>query len=394
MKNILANIWTKRVFSIFSGFYAFGACFLCYCSLFYTVEITSKSALCVLLSGISLFFLVIMIYTRKQLITTLSSFVILPAMLPVILFYFGEWHLIIPIVAVGIIIFLMSGAGEALKTTLGTIFLLLYIFGSLGYFLVTSLFVTVSKSEVVNSGVSPSGMYRYEVITTQDSSNGSTAIYIEPNNADISFPKLYITFKINNFERIVYLERPLTNNINVEWTQMTRQEITQQLTSVSDHIILHLTEKQLEDLGYTYEEKLVLIDLEYQDYEFLGLPQNTSDEIYLNTLTTEQLAYFNIAKDSNGYYVLSPDAEFVDEAKAEVGETLYLKDLNSDLLSDLYIEKDDSVILNQLTDEELAILGVPETGDVMTFNGQICFRYYVAILENYFDVSNKSIKLF
>lgn len=288
----------------------------------------------------------------------------------------------------------MSGAGEALKTTLGTIFLLLYIFGSLGYFLVTSLFVTVSKSEVVNSGVSPSGMYRYEVITTQDSSNGSTAIYIEPNNADISFPKLYITFKINNFERIVYLERPLTNNINVEWTQMTRQEITQQLTSVSDHIILHLTEKQLEDLGYTYEEKLVLIDLEYQDYEFLGLPQNTSDEIYLNTLTTEQLAYFNIAKDSNGYYVLSPDAEFVDEAKAEVGETLYLKDLNSDLLSDLYIEKDDSVILNQLTDEELAILGVPETGDVMTFNGQICFRYYVAILENYFDVSNKSIKLF
>ena len=128
MKNILANIWTKRVFSIFSGFYAFGACFLCYCSLFYTVEITSKSALCVLLSGISLFFLVIMIYTRKQLITTLSSFVILPAMLPVILFYFGEWHLIIPIVAVGIIIFLMSGAGEALKTTLGTIFLLLYIF--------------------------------------------------------------------------------------------------------------------------------------------------------------------------------------------------------------------------------------------------------------------------
>lgn len=394
MKNILTNIWTKRVLSVFSGLYAFGACFLCYCSLFYTVEITSKTALCVLLSGISLLFLIVMIYTRKQLITTISSFFILPAMLPVILFYFGEWQLIIPIVVTGLIIFLLSCAGEGLKTTVGTIFLLLYIFGSLGYFLVTSIFVTVSKSEIVKAGVSPSGLYRYEVVNTKDSSNGSTAVYVEPNNADISFPKLYINFKINNFERIVYLERPLTNNINVEWIQQSRQEITQQLNAVSDHIVLHLTEKQLSDLGYTYEQKLALVDLEFEDYQFLGLPQNTTDEVFLDTLTPEQLAHFNVAKDGNGYYVLSPDAEFLDDANADADETLYLKDLDSDLLSELYIEKDDSVLLNTLSDEQLAILGVPEIGDVMTFNGQVCFRYYVAILENYFDVEHKTIKIF
>ncbi len=394
MKNILSNIWLKRFMSLFSGLYAFGACFLCYCSLFYRVEISSQNSMCVLISVLSAVFLVIMLYTRKQLITKISSFVVLPAMLPVVLFYFGEWKLIIPFLVAGLIIFLFSGAGEGVKTTLGTIILLLYIFGSLGYFLITSFFITASKTETVESGISPSGKYRYSVVNTKDSSKGSTAVYVEPNDADISLPKFYITFRINNFDRIVYLERPLTKNIKVEWTEQSRSEITEQLNKVSDHIILHLTEEQLEILGYTYEEKLVVTDLEFEDYQFLGIEQNTVQEIPLNTLNDEQLAHFNIAKDNNGYYVLSPSEEFAKDAHADEGEKIYLKDLKSRLLEDLYIEKDDSVILNELTDEQLAELGVPESGDVMTFNGQVCFRYYVAILDNYFDVEHKRLELF
>ena len=76
-----------------------------------------------------------------------------------------------------------------------------------------------------------------------------------------------------------------------------------------------------------------------------------------------------------------------------VDEKIYLKNLKSGLLEKLYIEKDDSVLLNELTDEQLAELGVPEKGDVMTFNGQVCFRNYVAILDNYFDVENKKIEI-
>lgn len=380
--------------SLFSGLYAFGACFLCYCSLFYNIEISSRKSMCIILSVLSALFLVIMLYTRKQIITRISSFVILPAMLPVVLFYFGEWHLIIPFVAVGMIIFLFSGAGEGVKTTLGTIILLLYIFGSLGYFLVTSFFVTASKKETIESGVSPSGLYRYSVVNTQDSSNGSTAVYVEPNNADISIPRLYITFRINNFDRVVYLERPLTKDIKVEWKEQTRQEITKQLNAISDHIVLHLTEEQLSVLGYTYEEKLMMTELEFEDCQFLGIKQNTTKEVYLDDLNDEQLAYFNLAKDEGGYYTTSEDEKFLKKAGAESGEKIYLKNLKKSLLDDLYVEKDDSVILSDLTDEQLGQLGVPEKGDVMTFNGQICFRYYVAILEDYFDVENKKIQLF
>lgn len=394
MKNILSNTWVKRFFSLFSGLYAFGVCFLCYCSLFYKIEISSRSSMCTLISVISAVFLLLMLYTRKQLITRISSFIILPAMLPVVLFYFGEWHLIIPIVVTGFIIFLFSGSGEGIKTTLGTIIILIYIFGSLAYFLINSFFITASKTETVESGVSPSGLYRYSVINTQDSSNGSTAVYVEPNNADISLPQFYITFRINNFDRIVYLERPLTKNINVEWTKQTRQEITKELNNISKHIVLHLNEKQLETLGYTYEEKLAVTDLEFEDYQFLGLDKYSTDQIFLESLNDEQLAHFNIAKDNNGYYVLSPSEEFLKDAHADGNEKLYLKDLKSSLLSELYIEKDDSVLLSDLTDEQLAELGVPDEGDVMIFNGQVCFRYYVAILEDYFDTDNKSIELF
>jgi hypothetical protein len=39
------------------------------------------------------------------------------------------------------------------------------------------------------------------------------------------------------------------------------------------------------------------------------------------------------------------------------------------------------------------MLGVPESGDVMMYDGKICFRYYVAILEDYFDVDDRSLSV-
>ena len=138
----------------------------------------------------------------------------------------------------------------------------------------------------------------------------------------------------------------------------------------------------------------MLTDLSFEDYQFLGIEQNTRTEIYLDELDAQQLEHFNLARDGKGYYVTSDDEEFLKSANAKSGEKIYLKNLDSSLLSDLYIEKDDSVVLNQLTDEQLGMLGVAEKGDVMTFNGQICFRYYVAVLDDYFDTEHKKLEIF
>ncbi len=390
MKKLLANIWTKRVCSIVSLIYAIGACNLCYFSLFYDVHISARASLCLIISAISLLSLVVMLYTRKQIITRISSFIILPAMLPVVLLYFGEWGMIIPIIVVGVIILLLSGASEGFKTALGTIVLLMYIFGALGYFIFTSFFITTSKTEVVKSGVSPSQKYRYRIINTEDSSMGSTTVCVEPNDADIHYP--YVTFSLKNIERTVYLERPIAEQTDVQWTTQTRQEITAQLNAISNSIAVHLSESKLRALGFTYESKLILTNLSLEQKEYLGIKHDDMTKIYLDSLNAEQLAYFGISKASNGKYLITdPPAKLFTDSKLDTSKVPYLNDITPAWRKEYNVEKDDSVLLSELTDAQLAALGVPEICDVMTFNGKICFRSYIAALEEYFDVDDRSI---
>ncbi|HBB19878.1 MAG TPA: hypothetical protein DCZ62_05505, partial [Ruminococcus sp.] len=108
MKGFFANIWTKRVFAVIGALYAFAVCGLCYYSIFYDIHIQSRASVCLMVSGISVLALVIMLYTRKQVLTRICSFIILPAMLPVVLLYFGKWELIVPIIITGVVILLLS----------------------------------------------------------------------------------------------------------------------------------------------------------------------------------------------------------------------------------------------------------------------------------------------
>lgn len=405
MKSFFANIWTKRVVAIISLLYAFGVCRLCYFSIFYDIHIHARVQQCLTVTAVSIVVFMIMLYTRKQIMTRIASFIILPAMLPVVLLYFGEWGMIIPIILTGVAILLLSGAGEGAKTAFGTITLLLYIFGALGYFLFTSFFVTTTKQDVVESGVSPSGRYRYRVVNTEDSSNGSTAVYVEPNYADKKYP--FATFTLKNMERVVHLDRPICEEINIEWKTQSRAEITQELNELSDNIVVHLSEDDLEYLGYSYDEKLRLEDVVVSMRLKIGRTASDVDPIFLNDLTEDQLALFGIGRDGDSrYYVLSPSNALYDALKIKNGKRVYFSDFNSkafkvfnsentdDYGNQLFnVSKDNSVYLKTLTDEQLDRIGVPESGDVMIFNGEVCFRYYVAELEQYFDVDSRHISI-
>ena len=405
MKSFFANIWTKRVVAIISLLYAFGVCRLCYFSIFYDIHIHARVQQCLTVTAVSIVVFMIMLYTRKQIMTRIASFIILPAMLPVVLLYFGEWGMIIPIILTGVAILLLSGAGEGAKTAFGTITLLLYIFGALGYFLFTSFFVTTTKQDVVESGVSPSGRYRYTVVNTEDSSNGSTAVYVEPNFADVKYPM--ITFTLKNEKRVVYQVRPISENIDIQWTTQTRQQITEELNHVSDNITVHLTEKELESFGYSYDSRLQLTDIDVYDLFAIGKGATDVDPIRLDSLNDEQLAHFGIAKDGSGrYYITEPSAEVLEDAGKSSGQKVYFSDLSDDgieawencYLDDYYtprfkIEADQSLYLRDLNDQQLAKLGVSESGDVMTFNGKVCFRYYVAELDDYYDVDSRHLSV-
>lgn len=405
MNNFLGNIWTKRVVAVLSLLYALAVCRLCYFSIFYEIHVRDRFSLCLTVTVVSIIALVAMLYTRKQVITRIASFMILPAMLPVVLLYFGEWGMIIPIIITGVTILLLSGAGEGGKTAVGTIVLLMYIFGALGYFVFTSFFVSSAKETLVEKGTSPSGRYRYTVINTEDTSNGSTAVYVEPNYADEDFP--FVTFTLKSMDRVVYRVRPIAEEIDIEWTTQSRQDVTQQIEAISDNIEITLTDDELKQLGYTYDNKLTLSDVDIDMKLQIGLDGSNVDPILLDSLNDEQLAVFGIGRDPNGrYYILSPSAEVIDSAGAGSGQKIYFSEIDSDTIEKFQSEyldeyydykfkvtKDRTVLLNTLTDEQLKSFGVSDQSDVMTFNGKVCFRSYVAEIEDYYDVDSRHLSI-
>lgn len=396
MKKILSNVWTKRLLSIVSVLYTASVCRLAYLSIFYEIHIVSAFSLCMLVTGISLFSLVIMLYSRKQILTRISSFIILPAMVPVAILYLGNWGLIIPIMVTGAVILLFSSAGEGWKTAGGTITLLLYLFSALGYFLFTSFFMSSAKQTVVDSGVSPSGKYRYEVINTEDTSKGSTTVYVEPNYADVSFTSEehpIAVFTLKNIRRAVYVSRPIEDKINIEWSTQSREEITDELEKLSDNIKVSLSEENLTELGYTYDQKLMLSvsDLDSDDKFAIGLTAHDVDPIPLDDLSDDKLAHFSIARENSGrYYITVLPDELLEDFEDHEGR-VYLSDLTSRQLSKLYVEKNRSVPLSTLSDNQLEKLGVSSEGDVLTFNGKVCFRFYIAEIENYYDVNSRKL---
>ena len=304
---------------------------------FYDIHIKERTSLCLVISAVSLIVLVIMLYTRKQIMTRLSSFVILPAMLPVVLLYFGEWGMILPIIITGIAILLLSGAGEGAKTAIGTIILLMYIFGALGYFLFTSFFVTTTDSTVIKSGVSPSGRYRYRVVNTVDASKGSTAVYIEPNYADKEYP--FVKFTLKNMERIVVLERPLVEETDIQWTTLNRNEITESLSKLSENIGVQLSENEKELIGVTGGTKYVLTLLNGEQKQKLGRKESDVGVIFLDELTDAQLAIFKLAKDAGGYYTNEATPEMLQAIGKQTGARVYLHELTDRQMKYFNVER-------------------------------------------------------
>ena len=365
MKNILSNIWAKRALALISALYAAGVCRLAYLSIFYDIHVKSRPSMCLTLVAVSLVALMCMLLSRKQVLTRISSFVILFAMLPVTLLYFGEWALIIPII---------------------------YVFGAIGFFMFKAFFVSSANETLVDSGTSPSGQFRYEVVNTEDSSNGSTAVYIEPNYADVRYP--FTRFSLKNIKRVVFQDRPIVDKCEVAWETQTRQEITKRLEHVSDNIEVELTEAELKSLGYTYDSKLMLdlTDMPAEKKFAIGKTAHDVDPIPLDDLTENQLTVFGISKTPNGrYYVTDPDQELIDDLDDYTDGPVYFDLMDSRQRQSFYVSKDRSVLLNSLTDVQLDSLGIADEGDVMKFNGKTVFRYYVAELDDYFDVNSRKL---
>ena len=109
------------------------------------------------------------------------------------------------------------GANEGVKTILGTIYMLIYILGALAYFLILPLFIAQTKDIITDTKVSISGEYRCYSVDTEDSSKGSTKVYVESNIHDIVYGD--ITFYAKGYTRIVLNKREHDPTLLMEWRQ-------------------------------------------------------------------------------------------------------------------------------------------------------------------------------
>ncbi|MEE5992625.1 MAG: hypothetical protein V3G42_05225 [Oscillospiraceae bacterium] len=361
MMEFFGNKWTKRVVSLLSLVYCAFVGFFAYYSIYYEMVVTQQRQATTLVIAVSVIMLILMLYTRQQFFTKLSSIIMLPAMILPTLMYFGQWNILIPPLVVALIIFFFSGMGETGKTVWGTMILLLYLIASLIYFVSTSMFAPSTVTTTILSGDSPSGMYRCTVTETVDSSNGSTRIIVEPNEMDKDFT--IVKFQIKGLARDVMIERPMQPNVTIEWKTEQRSEISKQLKKISNDIEVALTEEQMLVLGRD-SYKVIFSD---------GTEKTMSGEVYHNTM-------------------IPLTAEMREELETdELSLAIDGMGPNTRAICGVEVEDLRNVKLSSISDEELAKLGVPEQGDVLYYNGKVVFRYYIAILEEYFSLDKREL---
>ena len=269
------NIWRRRLASLVGAGYLALMCWFSYLVIFYDFTATNKFLFCLTLCAVSFAALSAMLYSRFQILTRLTSILLLPAILPQILLCFGQWELILPIAVTSLIIFFLSGAGETVKTVFGVIYLLLYVLGSLAFFMLMSFFTPSTQQTILENGESPSGAYRYEIIQTDDSSGGNVAVHIEPNDRDIHLP--FLTFVSNGYDRTVYEERPIPSEVgSAQWSTVSRADITAQLLAISEDVTLDLSKSQ----------------------KAIGIPSDT-ETVYLKDLTDSQLEQLGVPAEND-----------------------------------------------------------------------------------------------
>ncbi len=364
MMKFFGNKWTKRVVSLLSLVYCAAVGFFAYYSIYYNMVVLQPQQATIMVTAVSVIMLILMLYTRNQFFTKLASILLLPMMALPVLMYFGQWNILVPLLAVSLIIFFFSGMGETGKTIWGTLILLVYLLGSLVYFVVTSMFAPSTVTTTILSGNSPSGLYRCTVNETVDSSNGSTKVIVEPNAMDKNFT--LVDFQIKGLERDVMIERPMQPNVTIEWRTEKRADISKELRKISNNIEITLSEEQMAILGKD-AYKVTFSD---------GTEQSMSGEAYHSV-------------------IIPLTSEMREELETDQTE-LALDGMgpNTRNICGVAVEDLRTVRLSTLKDDELAKLGVPEEGDVLYYNGKVVFRYYIAILEQYFDISKRELSFF
>lgn len=202
---VLSNKWFQFGVSVLSLSYLALIGVLSYWTFLYEIQFKNERAFEIIYVAVSIFFLILLFYSRKMFPTRLISMVLPFPVFLLIIFNFSRPMLFIPPLVVALILFFACAAGESTKVIMGTIYILLYVVGLVVFMIASTLFGGSSVETKLNSdsppevlaeydaakidnlnamSVSPDGKYRYYIVDVKDNSRGKVMIVVEPNDLD------------------------------------------------------------------------------------------------------------------------------------------------------------------------------------------------------------------
>lgn len=214
MKSVLSNKFLQFGISVLCAAYLVLIGTLAYWTFLYEIRFKSDNAFNVIYIAVSVFFLILMLYSRKQLPTRIIAMLLLLPVFLLIIFNFNRPMIFMPPLVVGVIMFFACAAGESTKVIVGTIYILLYVVGLVVFMIASTLFGGSSVETKLNAltspeilsqydaakidnlnaqCVSPDGKYRYYIVDVQDNSRGQVMIIVEPNDLDKQYRYFTLT---------------------------------------------------------------------------------------------------------------------------------------------------------------------------------------------------------
>ena len=199
--DIFRNKWVKFGVSFLSlGLPAF-MIYVDWLAFAYYLQPVSAVPLFLMYIQVLFVFAGIMFDTRMQIVTRIVALVTPITAFFLLFIAFGQWYLIIPPIVISAFTFLASGMNETLKTILGTVYLLMFVVGTLVYLTMLHFNLTIqtlmpfSECDISKrSGeydYSPDKTYRL-VMYIDDAGNERSLVsyYIEKTADDVELPYL------------------------------------------------------------------------------------------------------------------------------------------------------------------------------------------------------------
>ncbi len=208
-KAILSNKWFQFAISIFNVVYLILIGALAVWTFLYEIRFDNEIGFYSVYIALTLVFCFTMFISRRQFLTRVISMMLLFPVFLLVIFNMSKPIVFIPCAVIGVFMFFACGAKDTTKILIGSVYLLMYIVGIIGFMLIYTLFVgsatetrlnasvtdqavisqyDMAKIDQLNShSVSPDGKYRYYIVDVQDNDRGKVIIVVEPNDMDISY---------------------------------------------------------------------------------------------------------------------------------------------------------------------------------------------------------------